>query len=407
MHAIFIDTTMTTPPTGGAHSFLVDLCAPVIANGWSLSFVTQPGTEPAIVQALQLAGADVHDNVWKETDLPEERAQRLATWVNAQKPDVYVISTSPDVGWLALPLLDSSIPTVSMAHNDVGAYYEPLKHYGQFIDQAVSVSKEIQRKTIEECGVPPERVRQIPYGVQSLTRSEASARAEASQQGERLKIGYVGRVVREQKRVLEMAPLAAELERRGIDFELYIVGEGEARSDLTQELKRAGLEERATFTGWLTPTDVRRLLTNLDVFLLLSEYEGLSVALLEAMGHALVPVVTRINSGTGEVVDDGRNGFLIPVGDIGTFADRLEQLARDRKLLASMKLAAWEVSQRYTIDHMAEDYLRCFNDVRQLNLRNGRRSNPEYPVMLSCRSPYPFWLRKIKQQMLAAVGRAR
>ena len=407
MHAIFIDTTMTTPPTGGAHSFLVDLCAPLIARGWSLSFVTQPGTEPAIVEALQLAGAHIHDELWKETDLPEERAQRLAAWVNAQGPDVYVISTSPDVGWLALPLLDASIPTVSIAHNDIGAYYEPLKHYGQFIDQAVSVSKEIQRKTIDECGMPPERVRQIPYGVHSLTQSEAIARAEASQQGERLKIGYVGRVVREQKRVLEMAPLAAELDRRSIDFELFIVGEGEARSDLTQELKRAGLEERATFTGWLTPPEVRRLLTNLDVFLLLSEYEGLSVALLEAMGHALAPVVTDISSGTGEVVDDGRTGFLIPVGDIGTFADRLERLARERGLLASMKLAAWEVSQRYTLDRVADDYLRCFNDVRQLNLRNGRRRNADYPVMDSCRSPYPFWLRKIKQQMLAAVGRAR
>jgi hypothetical protein len=72
-----------------------------------------------------------------------------------------------------------------------------------------------------------------------------------------------------------------------------------------------------------------------------------------------------------------------------------------------MKLAAWEVSQRYTIDRVAEDYLRCFNDVRQLNLRNGRPRNADYPVMDSCRSPYPFWLRKIKQQMLAAVGRAR
>lgn len=408
MHAVFIDTTMTTPPTGGAHKFLLDLCAPMAARGWTLSFVAQPGPERGVVNALRAAGADVREHLWRATDLPEERAASLAAWVNSVRPDAYVISTSPDAGWLALPLLDASIPTVSVAHNDVGAYYEPLKHYGALVDCAVGVSEEIERRTVAECGVPPERARRIPYGVETLPEAEALARVEAAGKGP-LKIGYVGRVVVEQKRVLEMAPLAAELARRGVEFELHVVGDGPARGSLEEEMHRLGVGGRVKLWGWLAPAEVRRRLSELDVFLLMSDYEGLSVALLEAMGHALAPVVTDIRSGTGEVVRDGRSGFLVPVGDVQTFADRLERLAREPSLLASLKRGAWEASRPFTVERTADAYVECFEAARAFSSRReaGVARRPGFPLMPSCRSRYPRWARKLKSYLLALPLGAR
>lgn len=399
---------MTTPPTGGAHTFLVDLCAPLAGRGWRASFVTQPGPERGIVEALRGAGGRINDRLWPASSLPEERAERLAAWVNGARPDAYVISASPDAGWLALPLLDPDIPTLSVAHNDVGAFYEPLKHYGEFVDCAVSVSREIHRRTLEECGVPPERARRIPYGVDSLGEEGARARAESSLEGGPLRIGYVGRLVQEQKRVLEMAPLASELARRGVDFELHVVGEGGERAALEAEFGRRGVSGRVKFWGWLGPPEVKRRLKELDVFLLMSDYEGLSVALLEAMGHALAPVVTGIRSGTGEVVVDGRSGFIVPVGDTQKFAECLERLARDRRLLASLRAGAWEASRPYTVGRMADEYVRCFAEAREINRARGARARrqPGFPVMPACRSPYPFWLRKIKRRVLVAAGRA-
>jgi glycosyltransferase involved in cell wall biosynthesis len=400
---------MTTPPTGGAHTFLVDLCAPLAERGWRASFVTQPGPEPGIVEALRGAGGEIEERLWLASALPEERAARLAAWVNEVCPEAYVISASPDAGWLALPLLDPAVPTLSIAHNDVGAFYEPLKHYGEFVDCAVSVSREIHRRTIEECGLPPERARRIPYGVDTLGEEDARARAESSLKGGPLRIGYVGRLVQEQKRVLEMAPLASELERRGVDFELHVVGDGAARAALEAECARRGVAGRVKFWGWLNPSEVKRRLMELDVFLLMSDYEGLSVALLEAMGHALAPVVTGIRSGTGEIVEDGRSGFIVPVGDIQTFAERLERLAADRTMLASLRGAAWEASRPYTVGRMADEYVRCFAEAREINNARGTRSRrqPGFPVMPACRSPYPFWLRKFKRRVLVAAGRAR
>ncbi|MCA1815261.1 MAG: glycosyltransferase family 4 protein [Acidobacteria bacterium] len=409
MEIVFIDTTLATPPTGGAHTFLVHLSASLVRRGYAVSVVTQPGRERGVADALRAAGAEVHERLWRATDLPEERAARLAAWVNARRPDAYVVSASPDAGWLALPLLDGGIPRLSVAHNDVGAFYEPLRHYGAFVDCAVSVSEEIHRKTTAECGIPAGRARRIAYGVESLSEPEAEARAAASvsSAGEPLKIVYVGRMVEEQKRVSEMAPLAEELARRGVAFELHVIGDGEARARLAAEFAARGVAARVKLWGWLSPSGVKRRLAEADVFLLMSDYEGLSVALLEAMGRALAPVVTRIASGTGEVVEDARSGFLVPVGDIEAFADRIGLLARDRRLLASLRLAAWRASQPYTVERMADEYVKCFAEARETNARRGEsaRRQPDYPLMPSCVSRYPYWLRKIKRRALAAAGR--
>jgi glycosyltransferase involved in cell wall biosynthesis len=163
-----------------------------------------------------------------------------------------------------------------------------------------------------------------------------------------------------------------------------------------------GLAEYVEFTGWLSPEKVKAKLRTLDVFLLLSDYEGLPVALLEAMAHGVVPVVTRIESGNTQLVRDGENGLVLPVGDMTSFAIRLESLAIDREALAAFKRAAWETSKQYSIEKMADNYATAFTEVAQrVSTRPEREGvGANYPVMNSCRSKYPFWLRRIKQRVI-------
>jgi glycosyltransferase involved in cell wall biosynthesis len=410
MNITIIDTTLTTPPTGGAQTFLVELCASLKKRAWGVSVVTQPGPAQEIVAALQSAGAEVHQNIWRAVDLPEERAARLAAWVNSRSPDVYVVSISPDAGWLALPLLDSGIATVTIAHNDVSAFYEPLKHYHPLVDCAVGVSAETHRKIVEHCHIPAARARQIAYGVHSIAIDEMESRCAASSDARNpLRVGYVGRLVQLQKRVFDLVPLAEELKVRGADFELHIIGDGPESAALTGEFERRGLSEVVKFHGWLSSAEVRKHLLTLDVFVLLSDYEGLPVALLEAMGHALATVVTRIESGNTELVVDGENGFVVPVGDVGLATRRLKQLADDRSALAAMKRAAWMKSRQFSVEAMVENYIECFSHVTNSEFaREHRRSAPHpYPLMQSCVSRYPTWLRKIKARLLELTSTDR
>src|SRR5436190_22931142 len=109
MQLIIIDTTLTTPPTGAAHTFLVDLSSELLRRGWDVIVVSQPGPDQAIARALQQHDVELVMDLWQGHHLPEERAGLLARWMNSRGPGAYVISASPDVGWLALPLLNPAI----------------------------------------------------------------------------------------------------------------------------------------------------------------------------------------------------------------------------------------------------------------------------------------------------------
>jgi glycosyltransferase involved in cell wall biosynthesis len=404
MHAVIIDTTLTTPPTGGGQTFLIELCDALVRLGFHMSVVTQPGPERAIFESLKRVGVTVLDEIWRRSDLPEERANKLAAWVNSNRPDVYVVSISPDVGWLALPFLEPSIPTISIAHNDVGAFYAPVMHYAPLIDCAVGVSHETARRLREETSMPAERVRHIPYGIHSLPRPEAERIIQAPRMpGQPLRLAYVGRVVELQKRVSDFLVLADELRKDGLAFELHIIGDGDARMQLEEAFRQNGFGTEVKFWGWLSQTEVSKKLSELDVFTLLSDYEGLPVALLEAMGHGLAPVVTQIPSGNSQLIRDGENGLLFPVGDMANAARHLTLLANDAEALKRLRLNAWLTAGEYSVERMAQRYLECFREVAQPEFQRAhRREAPEpYPLLPACRSRYPNWLRKIKYHLNA------
>jgi glycosyltransferase involved in cell wall biosynthesis len=407
MHIVFVDTTLTTPPTGGAQTFLVTLARELVNRGWRVTVVAHPGPERAIVEALRKSGTEVVEVLWRSSDLPEERAERLASWVNEHSPAAYVVSISPDIGWLALPLLDPRISTLSIAHCDVSAFYEPVAHYCSLIDCAVSVSEEIHRKTIAECNIPPPRARYIPYGIDHLQPDEIEARCATQDGGiEPIRIGYVGRLEQFQKRVMDFVPLTCELKRRGVKFELHLIGEGNDRNLLEEEFQRQLPGAAVKFWGWLSPQEVRQRLSELDVFVLMSAFEGLPVALLEAMGQGVVPVVSRIASGSTQVVCDGENGYVVTIGDVVTFAERLQTLAGDTHLLRSMKAAAWETSREFSAERMVERYIDTFHHFTAAEFsREHRKAVPQpYPVMQSCKSAYPIWLRKLKRRFLTRAN---
>jgi glycosyltransferase involved in cell wall biosynthesis len=402
MRSVFVDSTLTTPPFGGATTFLAELCCALADRGERATVIARPGPDESVVQRLRAGGVEVRLDLWRSTHLPEQRAQRLADWVNGEAVDVYVVSISPDAGWLALPLLIPSIATMSVVHADGPAFYSPLKHYAQFIDCAVGVSKSIQDRIFAECSVPPSRGRHIPYGVPLLSAADMQERSERTAD-EPFHLAYLGRLVQGLKRVLDLIPLATELKRRGVRFELNLIGDGEERGALAAGFAAAQVSSEVRFWGWLSPAQVRQRLRELDAVVLLSDSEGLPLALLESMGHGVVPIVTRIKSGLTEVVREGDNGFLVEVGDMSTFADRVALLAKDRERLSQMRLKAWETSQDFSLDKMVTAYEHTFKQ-----LAAARQSAPaqsmdrDYPVMASCRSRYPFWLRKLKSYAVAA-----
>jgi glycosyltransferase involved in cell wall biosynthesis len=253
-----------------------------------------------------------------------------------------------------------------------------------------------------EGGVPPERVSQIPYGVDSLSSQEIEVRCSQSRDNHQtVNIGYIGRIIQGQKRVMDLVPVAETLKSRGVSFQLHLIGDGVDRERLNEIFAAGKAADCVKFWGWQTIDGVKNLLRRMDVFLLMSDYEGLSVALLEAMAHGLAPVVSRIASGNTQLIRNEENGYLVEVGDIEGFVNRLEQLANSTSLLRTIQRAAWETGRQYDVPRMVDRYIQCFAaaGAAKPSLDYRRRTGGSYPPMPSCVSRYPSWLRKIKYQL--------
>jgi glycosyltransferase involved in cell wall biosynthesis len=136
------------------------------------------------------------------------------------------------------------------------------------------------------------------------------------------------------------------LQRRHAGTRLVVVGTGPLQQALRQEAHDLGISDLVVFTG--LRDDVTALLPAFDVFALSSTFEGLPIALVEALAAGLPSVVTAVG-GVPEVVTDGREGLLVPAGSPQLLADAVARLLADDELRAQMSRAARERSRAFDI----------------------------------------------------------
>jgi glycosyltransferase involved in cell wall biosynthesis len=109
------------------------------------------------------------------------------------------------------------------------------------------------------------------------------------------------------------------------DVDLLLAGDGGVRKSLEQLSISLGLQKRVTFLGFRNKEELLELYNIADVFAMVSYFEGLPRALIEAMACGCVPIVTKVGS-MPVVVSDGFNGFVINPGDLEKFVERVDEV---------------------------------------------------------------------------------
>lgn len=209
-----------------------------------------------------------------------------------------------------------------------------------FIDHYIAVSKDLEAWLASSVGVAPEKITQIYNGVDHerfapQTEKPLALLPKSWQELDGiLVVGTVGRLtpVKDQQALLHVM---AQLPREHADIHgrvrLLVVGDGPLRGELTGLAAELGLGEVVWLVG--DRTDVPELLQLMDVFVLPSLGEGISNTVLEAMASGR-PVVATAVGGNVELVEEGFNGSLVPVGDIDALTDALAALLRDHEARA-------------------------------------------------------------------------
>jgi glycosyltransferase involved in cell wall biosynthesis len=336
----------------------------------------------------------------------KKRWASLSSYLERNAPCIYI----PNYDWrnsCISPTLSQKVGVVGIVHSDDPQHYEHVARLGRYWNSIVAVSRKIANRVVELDPSLSPRLVVIPYGVeipQSLPQHHPGPNGS-------LRIVYAGRLVQQQKRILDLPRIFSTLVDRGVPAELTIIGSGEEEAALKAACSPWIGTGQVRFLGTLSNREVLRVFEQSDVLVLTSEFEGLPVSLLEAMAHGCVPVVTNIDSGIPEVVRQGETGYRLPIGDIGAFADCLGRLQADPAVRRYLSAASYNAVRTggYSVEDMAVAYLSLFERVLvEAELLEFQR--PRGGILPPPNSPYlrGHWQHRSGAELLCeAVASAR
>jgi glycosyltransferase involved in cell wall biosynthesis len=262
------------------------------------------------------------------------------------------------------PALTENVGVVAWVQADDGDYYEQVYRLGRYCNAVVCVSECIRRNVTELHPVIGKRAFVIHN---SSVRGEEIATTR-SMRSDTLRIVYAGRLVQYQKRVLDYVELARALDRIAVPYTISLIGtfsgHDNAQGAFEREAKSHLEDGRIRLLGRMPRARILETLDEQDLFVLLSDFEGFPLALVEAMARGCVPVVAESMSGIPELVKDGDNGRIIRGRDYDEWARLVTDLWQDRRRLSLMaKRARGTVRREFTVERAARKFDELFRRV--------------------------------------------
>jgi sugar transferase (PEP-CTERM/EpsH1 system associated) len=249
------------------------------------------------------------------------------------------------------------------------------------VHRYIAVSKDLESWLTTKVGVKPDRLTQIYNGVDNIRFSPENVNplallpAHWRELDGILIVGTVGRLtpVKDQQILLHAAAnIRANHSGLRDKLRLVIVGDGPLRSELEQLIQRLDLED----TVWLAGDrkDVPELLQAMDLFALPSLGEGISNTVLEAMASSL-PIVATAVGGNMELVEEGFNGGLVPVGDCQALSNAiLSLLQNEGDRIRQGNNARQRVCQRFDWSRTVDAYLGVYDELLGRSTHTSRDS---------------------------------
>jgi len=257
------------------------------------------------------------------------------------------------------------ITTLHLGFSKIGkwvySFYNPI--FGRYIFDGAAKIVIVSPATLSSIPLLSKykgKIEYIPNGVDIFKIDSCLKKYGHSFDDKRLRIVSVGRL--EKKKGLGVFIEALRrMEDKGLC--LHVIGEGPYEKVLRGTLSNLSCKFEIKFFGRVSDEELFRNYAQSDIFVLLSEYESHSIALTEAMGFGLVPIVSNVG-GNPYVVAQGVNGFLLeyPI-EIQDLVDVLLLLRENREMLRKMSQNAKDTArERFDLENTVEALERVYNE---------------------------------------------
>lgn len=313
---------------GGVESWCLDIGAGLDEKGYRVRY---------IAKRLPIK---LPDNLEKQMEyvrirsshMFEEQALMDMIDVIAKSLPCTVVACMPDEVMVAACAVKKVAPDkvniVSAIHNDISDFYEKNVSLDWYIDSYICVSKKIQDIMKTRVDRPEKVLKKV-----SPIKHEIKLERFYNEKG-KLRIGLAGRIEVQQKRLDLLLPLIIKLKVLNVNFVFELAGDGTYLEEIRKEVERFGLQEDIHICGRIDNDKMYQFWLRQDVCVNLSDYEGRSLSVMEAMSAGAVPVLTD-TSGNEDIIED-INGYLVPLEDIDLMAQRICYLDKNRKRLPEM-----------------------------------------------------------------------
>ncbi len=352
--AVFLDRLEQRFTTLG-HEVFIFLAQPH-PKGWALGKQLYDRLKARLGERCIPLNLLTYPEKWRAAQLAGALAERRIECLLANQ-FVHYVTDLEEVSQL--------VPIISIAHTDSEQYYRELILSQAFTKKHVSVSRFIHQKC--ERFIPPEhksRLKYIPYGVEVPDAFVAVPRGP-------LRIIYCSRIDSYQKRSLDLIPIWEAFCARGGQAELVVIGNGIAFDKFQSAFEPHVKTGTVRLLGHISPGEAASEMAKGDVILNLSNFEGLPQTVLEGVSLGLTPLLSDIESGHREIIENIGEGKILHIGDTAGFADTLLdcqiQLSNLRARRKSVRERAF---QHYNFENCVNAYAGMLQEVALNNPRN-------------------------------------
>lgn len=337
---------------GGAERFSLDLAKELRNSGYDVSFLLFADGGYFLEEA-QEAGFVV-------TVLKKHFKLDLVNFVRAKReirrlrPDTIVCRLGAN---LYGPYLKGRAKLLSIEDN-VNQNESKLMSYLKSLaykktDIIIAVSETVKKDVIKRYGVLSDKISVIYNGL------DFSRFPNYFKENNKVPvIASMGRLVPQKNYSLLISALA----EIGLDFKCLIAGEGRKRAILETMIKNLGLESKVFLVG--LKKDVGRFMSDADIFVLPSLWEGLGIVVLEAGYYGLPVLVSDIES-VGEIISD-RNGFVFKTNSKQDLVEKLTYLLENlysQEILEKGAILKEDVSNKFSIKEMTGHYIKILETL--------------------------------------------
>jgi glycosyltransferase involved in cell wall biosynthesis len=321
----------------------------------------------------------------------------LATWTGPEIADFYELATNVSRIWLTVPharssslgtlrasvarvvelrrLLKESRPDAVISFIDVSNIYTILAAVG--LDVRVVVSERTNPRINQTVSRPWRVLRRLCYSWAAQVVAQTQEAAQWIERQCRAQVAVIPNPLRElpevacnrETSIISVGRLTNE---KGIDlllqafaqvsaqfpeWRLYVLGDGPERRVLENLRERLGLARRVEFLGQVR--EVETWLARSGLMVHASRREGFPNTVLEAMGMGVAVICADCPSGPAELIRDGVNGRLVPVGDVAQLARVMAELMERPALRAQLGREATRVRQQYELGAIMMKWEEC------------------------------------------------